>query len=100
MRGKSFGLLVLAVGVGVAAGGIAYASIPDSKSVIHGCCTSRRTRPRLAAEGGGVAGSRILRKLRVLRQDPVSHLMKLLEAELGEIKIVRLPAQLQLLLRL
>jgi hypothetical protein len=30
-------LLVLAVVFGVAVGGIAYASIPDSKGVIHGC---------------------------------------------------------------
>jgi collagen triple helix repeat protein len=35
--GRRFGLVALVVGVGVAVGGIAYASIPDSNGVIHGC---------------------------------------------------------------
>jgi hypothetical protein len=33
-------LIALAVGVGVAVGGIAYASIPDANGVIHGCYNS------------------------------------------------------------
>jgi hypothetical protein len=36
-RRRGFGLVALVVGVGVAAGGIAYASIPDASGVIHGC---------------------------------------------------------------
>ena len=35
--GRRLTLIALVVGVGVAAGGIAYASIPDSSGVIHGC---------------------------------------------------------------
>ena len=37
LTGRRFGLISLVVGVGIAAGGIAYASIPDSNGVIHGC---------------------------------------------------------------
>jgi len=35
--GRRLGLVALIVGVGAAVGGIAYASIPDSNGVIHGC---------------------------------------------------------------
>jgi hypothetical protein len=35
--GRRTGLVALVVGVGVAVGGIAYASIPDSDGLIHGC---------------------------------------------------------------
>src|SRR5262249_8841704 len=35
--GRRLSLLALVVGVGVAVGGIAYASIPDANGVIHGC---------------------------------------------------------------
>jgi hypothetical protein len=35
--GRRLSLIVLVVGVGVAVGGIAYAAIPDSGGLIHGC---------------------------------------------------------------
>src|SRR5262245_5967359 len=38
--GRHVSMLTLVVGVGVAVGGIAYASIPDANGVIHGCYKS------------------------------------------------------------
>ena len=40
LTGRRLGLLGLVVGVGVAVAGIAYAAIPDSNGVIHGCYNS------------------------------------------------------------
>jgi hypothetical protein len=39
---RRFGLFAAIVGVGVAVGGIAYASIPDGSGVIHGCYLTAR----------------------------------------------------------
>jgi hypothetical protein len=52
VRGRRFGLLVFAVCVGGAVGGIAYASIPDSNGVIHGCYVKTTGKLRVIDSGG------------------------------------------------
>jgi hypothetical protein len=52
VRGRRFGLLVLAVCVGGAVGGIAYASIPDSNGVIHACYLKTTGKLRVIDSGG------------------------------------------------
>jgi hypothetical protein len=51
--GRRLSLLGLVVGVGVAVGGIAYASIPDSNGVIHGCYRPTTGQLIVATSGKG-----------------------------------------------
>jgi len=53
--GRRLSLVALFVGVGVAAGGIAYASIPDSSGVIHGCFKATGGALRVIDTGAGGA---------------------------------------------
>jgi hypothetical protein len=54
--GRRVGLLGLVVGVGVAVAGIAYASIPDSSGVIHGCYKTVNGQLRVIDTAGGKKG--------------------------------------------
>src|SRR5262245_8138095 len=51
--GRRLSLLVLVVGVGVAVGGIAYASIPDANGGIHGCYRPTTGQLIVATSGKG-----------------------------------------------
>ena len=51
-RGRRLSLVGLVLGVGVAVGGIAYASIPDSNGVIHGCYVKTSGKLRVIDSGG------------------------------------------------
>jgi hypothetical protein len=50
---RRFALLGLVVGVGVAVGGIAYASIPDSGGLIHGCFQKNNGNLRVVDSSSG-----------------------------------------------
>ena len=57
LTGRRLSLIALVVGVGVAAGGIAYASIPDSSGLIHGCFQKDNGNLRVVDSSGKGCGT-------------------------------------------
>ena len=57
LAGRRLGLIGLVVGVGVAVAGIAYASIPDSSGLIHGCFQKNNGNLRVVDSSGKGCGT-------------------------------------------